>query len=203
MGNVDGSFEAARVLHAETGGGPLATHSVPSYAWEKLSTAELESLGLTELIRQGRAGQSHVEYIVETFWFPPTPTPQGLSPRKRESYISLTSQAMTPLSIGNVTLRSNQIVEPLMINPAVCGPTSSASTLIVSCSTLPLQRTCNWPCAHSRSYGRPSPRKRSRISLSGLITARLHQVHQFKVTRISCSEWSTSTTSLPLPPPPV
>lgn len=130
MGNVDGSFKAARVLHAETGGGPLATHSVPSYAWEKLSTAELESLGLTELIRQGRAGQSHVEYIVETFWFPPTPTPQGLSPRKRESYISLTSQAMTPLSIGNVTLRSNQIVEPLMINPAVCGPTSSASTLM-------------------------------------------------------------------------
>jgi choline dehydrogenase len=112
-------LQAAQMEFSSNGGGPLNTPVGPSFAFESINATELASLGATSLLSDNRTNQAHVEYLIESIFFPNLPTPQGVSSMKNESYISLTAAVIAPVSRGNVTLRSNQIADAPVINPGV------------------------------------------------------------------------------------
>ncbi len=113
------NLQAAQSLYSRTGGGPLSAPLSPAFAFESINVTELQSLGLNNLIAQGRINQSHVEYLIEPIFYPQMPTPQGVSSLRNESYISLTAVVIAPVSRGNVTLHSNQVTDAPVINPGV------------------------------------------------------------------------------------
>lgn len=83
--------------------------------FQKLSEQELRDIGAQAVIDAGLANQTHVEYLFESVWYPWIPTPYW-APQPNDSYISITASSMVQLSRGTVTLRSNSMTDPPVIN---------------------------------------------------------------------------------------
>lgn len=117
--------------------GPIARidgSSGPAYAFESYSEDELRRLNASGLIDANRTSQDHIEYIHwvrwrilrdlpsssprQTSFYPNTSTPY-FSTDANQSFLSLAVFFLSPLSRGNVTLRSSDPFEAPVITPNV------------------------------------------------------------------------------------
>lgn len=110
-------LQAAEAEFKATKTGPLTVPVGPNNGWQKLTVAELEQLNATELVGN-RADQAHIEYLWENIYYPAGPSPDGMQypPNKNESFFSVTAGLLAPVSRGNVSLMSNTIQDPPLIN---------------------------------------------------------------------------------------
>ena len=94
-------------------GGPGITNG-----FRTLPADELEAAGAGEIVRQGLANQTQIEYSYEGGFYPPVPS-RFFAPAANGSYVSLTASNMVPLSRGNVTIASGAVSDSPIINPNV------------------------------------------------------------------------------------
>src|SRR5436190_1243884 len=73
--------------------GPYTAPSGITNGFQKLSDAELDSIGAHEIIAQGLTNRSHIEYLYESIFYPGGPTPYYI-PKANESYVSLTASSL-------------------------------------------------------------------------------------------------------------
>jgi choline dehydrogenase len=110
-------LQAAEQQFNTTKTGPLTVPVGPNYGWQKLPLEKLKELNATELLGD-RANQAHIEYLWENIYYPAGPSPDGLQhpPNKNESFFSITAGLVAPVSKGNVSIMSNSIQDPPLIN---------------------------------------------------------------------------------------
>lgn len=92
--------------------GPLAAPPAPAFAFESIADADLDNLGARRIMLDGRQGQAHIEYSIETVFYPYAPTPTGVSAKKDASYVSISGSVIAPTSRGSIHLASNMVVHP-------------------------------------------------------------------------------------------
>jgi hypothetical protein len=129
------------------GTGPYTAPTGITNGFQRLSEQELFEIGAGAVVEAGLADQSHIEYLFESTWYPPGPTPY-YKQLSNESYISLTTSSMVALSRGNVTLKGTSMAMAPNINPNVSDLNLSSSlkaSLIVICSTILMTRTAPLP----------------------------------------------------------
>ncbi|KAL1581798.1 hypothetical protein WHR41_09478 [Cladosporium halotolerans] len=110
-------LRAAQQEYAASNSGLLTTPIGPTYGFQQLPSAELQSLGAAQAL-MNRTRQAHIEYLWENIYYPsapPTILPQ-YPPNRDESFISVTAALLSPVSRGNVTLQSNAIQDAPLIN---------------------------------------------------------------------------------------
>jgi len=111
-------LQAAQAVFAANQSGPLSAPGQPGIGFETIPSSELKTLGATDLITMNRTEQRHIIYFMETIVYPNYPV-NGRPIFANESYISLTSGSVAPLSRGSITLTSNSLVDPPKIDPGV------------------------------------------------------------------------------------
>lgn len=109
------ALQTAAFQYATTRTGPFTTGGGPTFGFQKLSSKELKSLGATELLKERRENQAHIEYLTELAYFPAFPYP-GYPPKTGESYISITAGLLAPVSRGSVMLKSGSMMDAPVIN---------------------------------------------------------------------------------------
>jgi choline dehydrogenase len=95
--------------------GPLTAPVGLSYGFEKIASDILDQIGASSL-SQDRADQAHIEYLHESIYYPNYPTPEYSSKEFNTSYISLTAAIIAPSSRGSVSVKSNNIADPPVID---------------------------------------------------------------------------------------
>jgi choline dehydrogenase len=117
MSNTPDALQAAQSDFYNNLTGPYTAPSGITNGFQELSDLKLQSIGAQAVIDAGYTGnRSHIEYLFESIWYPWIPTPY-YAPLANESYISVTASSMVQLSRGNITLRTNSMSDPPLINP--------------------------------------------------------------------------------------
>jgi len=110
-------LQAAQQEYSANNSGPLTTPVGPTYGFRKLSEDELQSVGAAQAL-SNQTDQAQIEYLWENIYYPsePSMTLPQYPPYVNQSFMSVTAALLSPISRGNITLRSNAIQAAPVIN---------------------------------------------------------------------------------------
>ena len=97
--------------------GPLAISSGGVFGWEKLPNRSALSPSALSALAQFPADWPEIEFLPVSAYLGDQSNHQTVDPRDGSNYASLATALITPLSRGNISISSNNMVDPPLINP--------------------------------------------------------------------------------------